>query len=51
MTQRIKPKLKPGAIPSVFENPINILDISLNQVSCSFAQNECFGTIFFEVID
>lgn len=50
MTQRIKPKLKQGAIPSVFENSNKTLDSTLDQASCSYAQNECQNKNLFEVI-
>jgi len=50
MTQRIKPKLNKGAIPSVFENSNKTLDSTLDQASSSYAQNECQNKNLFEVI-
>jgi len=50
MTQRIKLRLKQGAIPSVFEKSNKTLDSALDQASCSYAQNECHKKNLFEVI-
>lgn len=38
MTQRIKPRLKQGAIPLVFEYSNKTLDSTLDQASCSYTQ-------------